>query len=254
MKVLITTTAFTEDPQLIEYLGTNWIKTISTYLGYTIIKQTLGGHAEANEKHIHIMTVMDTNEAKIYKTLNKKITDIDIDKLSFPTKAVADDYIKLRKKISFIYEGEQKKHRKKIILYDESSMGYPFKEYTQNHRIQYYLQIGFTDTELHEMRKVANISWLDVKRKKNKHDAEEMAKKENEKNMTDYLKEHITPGYETKTLIRQTMKHIWIWKKQAHLKGACNSVRVASVKDWAISFLYFNNYITEDEIIDLQYI
>lgn len=254
MKVLITTTAFTEDDYLIEYLGTTWINTVATNLGYSIIKQTIGSHKDAARPHIHMMTAMDVSGGRVYKALNDKINKMKISLFLFPSKQLSDDYVKLEKKISFIYEGEQKTHKKNIILYNESAMGYPFKEYTDNKSIAYSLQVGFTDMELHEMRKVANIGWLEVKRKQEKHNAEEMAKKENEKGMECYLKENIKPEQDTKALIRQTMKYIWKWKKKAYKKGTCSSVRVASVKDNAISFLYFNGYITEDEIIDLQII
>ena len=129
MKVILTLTIFSTDHDLITYSATKYIKHLAKELDYEIKKVTTGKHIDASRPHYHIMFCMDTAhridasgntiESKIYKTLNEKIHRII--NMEYPSKEIADKFRDTERKISFIYEGQNKKFKKKTIVYNEQS-------------------------------------------------------------------------------------------------------------------------------------
>ena len=173
MKVILTLTIFSIDHDLITYSATQYIKHLANELDYEIKKVSTGKHIDASRPHYHIMFCMDTAhrtdasgntiESKIYKTLNEKIHRII--NMEYPSKEVADKFRDTERKISFIYEGQNKKFKKKTIVYNEQSMKYPFKEYDSIDKVEMELQYGYTYQEIEQMRNLAHQEWLDVKSK-----------------------------------------------------------------------------------------
>lgn len=262
MKVILTLTIFSIDHDLIVYSSTEYIKHLAKELDYKIIKITTGKHIDASRPHYHIMFLLDTAhrkdtsgnliESKIYKTLNEKVHRII--NMEYPSKEIADKFRDTERKISFIYEGQNKKFKKKTIVYNEQSMKYPFKEYDDISKIEMELQYGFTYQEIEQMRNLAHQEWLDVKHKIAKQQAIEISKKDTHIAMKEYLNQYLTPfrNENVEKLVRRTRCLIWDWKTIQYEKGLITSTRSAGIKDEALSFLKFNHYCTSEELIDYQ--
>lgn len=247
MKVAITYTIFTEDYFFIEWYSSYYTVKIGEKLKYKLLKRTVGKHEDSTRPHYHICCIYELQEgAKEYKTLNEKILRT-VDDIEFHK-----DYPNIEKKISFIYEGQQKTFKKKIKLYNESYLQYPFKEYKNDTDIDRKLQYGFKDEELDTMRKCANIEWLDVKRKREQQNILAIEKKQEQEKETDYVLnslETLPEGLSYDILIRKTIKYILEYCKLNNI-----NVRTSSLKDKAINYLFHAGYITGDEIIEKLYI
>ena len=244
-KVLITFTLFTEDGDYMDWFVNTYISQVAGYLKYELLKQTTGKHIDCNRPHFHVCCLYQTNGAKIIKYLSEKI--LRFNDIYYWHPDVATEHNRIDKKITFIYEGQQKKFKKKVKLYDESGLQYPFKEYDNFGQIPVDLCSGFDELELEQMRKCANIEWLNLKRIQSQQLAQEIEKKNMEIKMNDYLKEklqHIEGDF--RYLVKETITALLQFKKQ---ETTSTSFRVMGLKDQAISYLYFNGKISEIEII-----
>tara|TARA_B100000513_G_scaffold193879_1_gene121873 strand:- start:567 stop:1178 length:612 start_codon:yes stop_codon:yes gene_type:complete len=197
------------------------------------------------------MFLCDCLEGKIYKILNKKILAFHL--LEFPSKEIADQFRDIEKKVSFIYEGEQKKSKRTIIHFSEDSMRYVFKEYDSKDKIDMKFQFGYTEEELEVYRQTANTEWRIVKEKRVKEIAKKIEEEDEFKKETEYLRKCLLGhNYDTPlNLIRRAQIGLWEYKKLAYKQDKIKSVRVAGIKDKAISFLVFEGFIHEDTIVDL---
>jgi hypothetical protein len=251
MKCIITLTIFSEDFNFIEFVATSYTHQVAKYLNYKVIKYTTGKHIDACRPHYHIMFLCDCLEGKIYKILNKKI--LAFHSVEFPTKEIANQFRDTEKKVSFIYEGEQKKSKASIINFSEDSMRYVFKEYDSKEKIDMEFQFGYTEEELEAYRQTANTEWRVVKEKRAKEIAKKVEEQDEFKKETEYLRKSLSSHkYDTPTnIIRRTQIALWEYKKIAYKQGKIKSVRVAGIKDKAISFLVFEGFIHEDTIVDL---
>lgn len=251
MKVLITLTTFTEDLELMSYINDDYLHQIGNKLGYKLIKSTSGKHIDASRPHYHTHVCYDCSGAKVYKTLNEKIGRLFLE-LLYPSEYVGIKFKEVEKKISFIYEGQQKKFKKKIILYDESSMCYCFKEYKKDCEIPFDYQKGYSTEELKEMRKVANVYWCEVLRKRNQQQQVDLEKKDEEQNLRVYLGEKMkNKSGDVHDLVKHVKHSILEYRKKQYKKGTLNTIRMSALKDQAISFLYFNDYITNEEVDEI---
>lgn len=247
MKLIVTYTTFTEDKELMDYIVNDYVHQVGNKLNYKVIKATSGKHIDATRPHYHTHVCYDCSGAKIYKTLNEKIGRLFVD-LYYPSEDVGKKFKEIEKKISFIYEGEQKKFKKKIILYDESSMCYCFKEYKKDCEIEYDLQFGYSNKELGEMRKVAHVYWCEVLRRRNQQKQLDMEKKDEEQNIREYLVNSMKDKKgDVNDLVKYVKHQILKYRKKQYKKGTISSIRGSALKDQATSFLYFNDYITEEE-------
>ena len=257
MRCLLTITSFTLDPDLINYIATDYINQIGNKLKYNIIKSTCGLHVDATRPHYHTHVCYDVSGAKVYKTLNEKISRLFAD-LTYPTAEIAKSFNSIENKISFIYEGQNKKFKKKIVSYDESSMCYCFKEYQKNEEVPVDLQFGYSKGELDEMRRVSNVAWREVVRKRNQQKQLEISNKDNHINFIKYLEERMlvpigVGGWgDVNDLVTYVKKQIYLYKKGEYKKGKNTMFRVSCVRDQAISFLFYNNYIDEDDIPNIK--
>ena len=249
--ILITLTIFSVDTEFIQFMATNYIKQVCQKLEYNLQKFTCGKHQDATNPHYHIMFQASTGESKQYKILNEKIISLHSEIL-FPTKAIADTFNKTDKKISFVKEGQPKKFKKKTIYYGEEAMRYVFKEYTHDNEIELQFQYGFTDTELSAMRQSANTEWKIVKKKYNDEALRNIEKKERFQCQTDFIKQAMQnlPKYEdSDETIRFVMKKIWEYNKMLYQAKKIERIQANQVWNQAVSFLVFEGYISEDEII-----
>ena len=157
-------------------------------------------------------------------------------------------------KISFIYDGESKKHNKRQIVYGKSYMRYVFKEYNSIDQVDMELQKGFTKEEIETLRQQAHAEWIILKDKQQRAIEQEIADKDDHLEMKAFLHSRLAiyqNRERTDELIRRTMIEIWNYKKMKHSQGKVKTIRVASVQDQAISWLVFNNYISTDEIVSM---
>lgn len=254
MRCLLTITSFTLDPDLINYIATDYIHQIGNKLNYNIIKSTCGKHVDASRAHYHTHVCYDCSGAKVYKVLNEKISRM-FSELTYPSEEIAKSFNKIENKISFIYEGQNKKFKKKIVSYSESSMCYCFKEYQKNEEIPVCLQFGFSKGELDEMRMVSNVAWREVVRKRNQQKQLEISNKDSHINFIKYLEERMVVLWEwgdVNDLVTYVKKQIYLYKKEEYKKGKNTMFRVSCVRDQAISFLFYNNYIDEDDIPNIK--
>ena len=262
MKVIVTHTVFSTDPDLIAYMSTNYLTHIANKLNYKIIKNTTGKHVDCTRPHYHIMVCMDCSwrtdasgtilGSKVYKTLNEKIHRIT--DMEYPSKEIADKFRDTERKLSYIYQGENKMFKKKWRIYDESTMRYPFKEYDSIEKVETALQFGYSYAVLEQMRDLAHQEWLAVKGKIAKQQANEMSIKDKHIAMKEYLNKYLVP-YKNESvdkLVRRTRCLIWDWKTVQYEKGMITSTRSSGIKDEALSFLKFNHYCTSEELIDYQ--
>lgn len=252
MKVILTITTYSTDYNLLDYISNDYIDQIGSLLGYEIIKSTCGKHVDASRPHYHNIVCYDISGAKVYKTLNAKIKRLFTD-LKYPTKEIGDMFRDTEQNLSFIYEGEQKKFKGKIKTYDESAMCYSYKEYKQDAEIHQEFQRGYSIPEIKEMRKVANVYWCEILRKRERQQQLEIEKKDEYSNMKEYLTNAMKDkSGDSNDLVKYIKKKIWEYKKDQYKKKALTSVRVGAIRDQAISFLVFNDYITIDETEDLE--
>lgn len=249
---MITLTIFSEDPELITYMATHYVCKMCKMLGYKVKNVSTGKHIEANRPHWHIMFNINTQKGKVYKTLNQTLIRKHSE-LEFNRKELADKFRDTEIKISFIYEGQEKKHKKKVFVYGKSYMRYVFKEYNTYDKIEEDLQYGFTKEELEVLRKQAYQEWLITKDKQQREIEQAIADKDEFIELTSYLESELSiyKAETTEQLIRRCMVSIWKFKKGKFKQGKIKSIRVASVQDQAISWLVFNDYITEDEIVNM---
>lgn len=244
MKVLITFTLFTEDLDYIQHYVNIIIVDYAKNLNYQIMKFTTGKHLDANRPHYHICVLMDTNGNKKYKILNEKIKRTNITLYKNAPHPLPDE------KISFMYEGETQTYKGKAKKYDETALQYPFKEYKTYSDIPIVWCYGFSGEELEMMRKCANIEWNAKKRYENQQELKEKEKKTELETMNEFIEKHLkettTLGSEIVVLLPETIKAILLYKKL----NKSTSIRLSSLKDTAVSYLYYNNRITEQDIID----
>jgi len=249
--ILITLTIFSVEQDFIEFMATNFIKQLCEKLQYTLTKYTCGKHIDASKQHYHIMFQASTNGSQTYKTLNNKIIRT-YSEILFPSKEIADTFRNTDKAISFVKEGQPKPFKKKTIYYGEEAMRYTFKEYTHNNEIQLHLQHGFTDAELFAMRESANTEWKIVKKKFNDQALRDIEKKDRFKNLQTFLRNQMKdlPKYDdSDETIRYVMKQIVIYNKRLYKEGKVETLMFNQLWNKAVSFLVFEEYIDEDEII-----
>lgn len=258
--IIITLTIFSNEYSFIVFMATQYIDQILKKLSYSVKKVTCGKHIESSRLHYHIMFRVSTDGSRIYKDLSSKIHRISTTELTFPCKELADMYRDTDIKISTMYQGETKKYKKKIITFGEESMRYPFKEYTSFSEVDLELQSGFTEPQLKSLWEQAHQDWKNVKKQEKDALAVKIQEASEFQELNEYLLERhktldleLSPSSGIENLIRETMKHIWEYKHALYKLKKCKTVRVASIKDQAISWLVFNGYILSEDIVNLTY-
>ena len=253
--IIITLTIFSNEYEFILFMATDYIKQIVKKLNYSVKKITCGEHIESSRQHYHIMFRVSTNASRRFKDLASKLHRISATEVQFPSKQIADLFRDSDLKISTMYEGEVKKHKKKIITFGEESMRYPFKEYPSFSKVNLDLQFGFTEPQLKSLWEQSHQDWKNLKKQQNEQMLQQMQEKSEYEELNNYLEKNLKtyPHHDMETLIRHTMTLIWEYKISLYKLKRCKSCRVASIKDQAISYLVFNHYITTENIVNLTY-
>ena len=253
-ELIMNLTIFHTEHHFIEYIATEWLKQIIKKLNYKILKVTCGKHVDASREHYHIFVKCDTNGAKLYKDLQSKIHREGYN-IDWDTKQLADQFREITYAVSVMYKGETKKVKKKVITYGEEAMRYPFKEYDSFEKVELELQSGFTKPELKSLWEQASQDWRNVKKRQNEVLLQQLHEKDEFENLNSYLESNLKTYLQSdmEVLIHKTMVLIWDYKKTLYKAKKCKSTRVGSIKDQAISYLVFNEYITTENIVSLTY-
>lgn len=249
MRIILSLTIFTPSPDhdLFEFY-VNLIKSVATELKYIYVKHTGGIHRDASRLHYHLITVIDTKDAKIYKIWADKIKR---------TTAWQDALLKDNSvRISVKQDTETD--------YNETTaLGYALKEYKTdkemwedttwrtgiNTRTLYY---NVEQHQLVAMRKTANETWEIVKNKKVKI-AQDKAVKENKKlqlyEYLDLVVATLDPHSGIHYLVQKTVIAVLKFNKT---EGT--NFRTNGLKDLAVNYLYSRNKIDEDAIVEYLHI
>ena len=247
MKVILNITQFTTNE---DYLIDTTL--ISNYLGYSLLKKTVGKHEVARRPHYHVMCIMEFTEgaefefdgkqkkSKIYKTLNKNIQEI----------ISLSQYNNIKSHITFKYENGV---GKPSISYDETALQYPFKEYIHYSKIPFAHCVGYTDEELISMWKCASTEWKRTQAIKKREEDKKAEETDKRFQLKEYIFTKINKvelqqedyNFKVKTIITITLE---FYKRNE------TRFRLTSLRDDAVNFLFHNNLLTEHEIVSHLYI
>lgn len=221
---------------------------LSKEFQWSILKQTWGIHRQAARSHIHITTVYECGEAKVWKILSDKIKRskswLDLPK---PQKEV-------KYKISHVYSNDQKYNEGKALRYN-------LKEYTSND--QMWVDVagrltnldtvfpGITQVEAETMREMANGQYEVVKEKRAKDEQDKLNNANKRLRLFEYIKarETINSTTDIYSKVQQVVCAILRFNKE---EGT--NFRLTALKDTAVNFLYQEGYITEIEICEYIHI
>lgn len=221
----------------IEYYSTEYVKQIRDKLKYKILKLTIGIHRQATRPHIHMFVNFRTHKGKKYQYLAQKIA-----KTATPFDIVDDI------KQTIVYEGEPLKQKKKIIKYDETSMRYCFKEGNLD---DYYW--GITDDEYTTLRAKAIEEWNTVLKMRKAEEEKTKTKNENKKHLYEHTYDEYKIQHSHLDTIKEKIKKVIRIMLQYHREEMLN-LDVTRLKNKAIEFLYYYEFIDEEEIIQYIYI
>lgn len=235
MKLLTNFTIFSE-----ELITKTFIEIMSKELNIELIKMIKGVHRDAPRVHQHVMCIWE--DPKPIKFLNQKVSKI---------KNKYEEFKDIDIRTAFTYEDNKFRSNQKN-KYDEDVLKYALKEYTDNlQMIDSVEYVGYTESEIHDLRKEANKIWEQVKEKKTK----EKESKNNIGEMYQYVDLQIIkdgwtysyPSFQEKK--RKILKYILVFKKKSKDKIFTNQL-----KDLIINYLFSRDVITEYEIMECIYL
>lgn len=268
-RVGITLTIFTEDEKYMEYI-TNPLNSLIDYIGKRLNYKTLnfitGKHIKSNRPHFHICINyqhLDENTKK-YKILNQKIQHLIkeyaiIEQDVYNQLPIDPNSILKAIKVSTIYEDEVKIKKGKTVKYDKHFIKYALKEYEniENINLELNKNNNLTIEEMEEYRDLANNQWKQIYKTQLSELEYQKKQKETRQRLFEYLALELkTSGFEKlenynyhglNNIIKFTILKIIIFKKQENEK----TIRLYSLKDIAITFLYYHEYITAKDIVGL---
>jgi len=264
MKVIVIITVF-ETSADVRSLFQYRIRQLAKDFEWDIKKQTYGIHRQASRPHIHITTVFDCGDKKVWKILSAKIKSSPAWTCA-PTAGGLEIIDKLEKelkvKITHTYGDDER--------YDEAAaLRYNLKEYgddetmwndvghgkTQGGEITNDgttvaddIFIGVTGLEAEAMRRVANTQYEAVKDKRAKDERDKLKNENKKLRLFDYIKtrETIDTVSGCHYMVQQVVCAILKFNKEEK-----TNFRLASLKDTAVNWLYQEGYISELEICEL---
>lgn len=261
MKVIIAITLFArkEIHKHLADMKNVMMEIITKELKYSILKHDMGIHRNSQHLHAHLTFICHTDKSKVYKILNDKIkrTPQWASYHEYMTKSDPDRDRKSA--ISFTWENDSK--------YDEfRALAYNLKEYASfsimMEDYEFYDAINIeTFTELEELRKYGNSLYA-RSCKENEKKQQIIKEKHNLKtNMYTFLIQRIEMDGKqfpkvtshlpkdqmmiTSQYIRYVSYHILKFYKDLE-----KSAPIGHLKNQAINFLYNNDYIDEEQILD----
>jgi len=261
MKVIIAITLFASK-DILKYMNDMkhaMTAIITQELKYSILKHDMGVHRNSEHLHAHLTFICQTDKSKVYKILNDKIkrTPQWANYHEYMTKSDPD---RVRKSaISFTWENDSK--------YDEfRALAYNLKEYASYEIMmedyQFYETINIdTKLELEDLRKYGNALYAKSCRDNEKKQQNIKEKHDLKTNMYTFLIQRIEMDGKqfpkvtshlpkdqmmiTSQYIRYVSYHIL-----KYYKDLDKSAPIGHLKNQAINFLYNNDYIDEEQILD----
>lgn len=253
MRVLVNITCFIDEQiqghdiwHYGQWLNTEFSFKIACELKYEVLKVVTGLHKEATRPHYHMFMLCETNDSKVYKTLNDKIQRI-IPLLGYPVPTYKV-YSTQKYNVSFLYEGDSKKFKKATIVYDETAIRYPLKENNDNHF--YY---GMDNEEFQSLQSLARKEWILAKQKQTNLETKKALAKDEKAKLEDFVIEQAKSfdmySEQPKTRIKFIMTQIIEYSVTHDI-----SFNINQLKNKAINILRKHEWMTTEEIVDLIYI
>lgn len=214
------------------------VQSTAIKLNYEIKMATWGLHVDATRPHVHMMVLYDTHNSKTYLALSHKLRSI---RNNF-TNPLPD----LEFKYSVHLDHEQD--------FDPTSLGYVYNElddvdqaHAQSYRVPY--------SELVNMYTLARAKY----KLKKQHEKKEKNLKSQYTTMVQFIEldliaENHWPLHSSDSKLEKTAwvcKAICRWKQYQYKLGNTITINVPLVKKCAISYLFYNNHITLEELLDL---
>lgn len=214
------------------------VQSTAIKLNYEIKQATWGLHVDATRPHIHMMVLYETHNSKTYLALSHKLRSIR-QNLQTPLPDLEFKY-------SVHLDHEQD--------FDPTSLGYVYNEldnvdqaHAQSYRVPY--------SELVNMYTLARAKY---KLKKKKEKTEKNLKSQYTTMVQfielDLIAENHWPLHSSDSKHEKTAwvsKAICRWKQDQYKKGKTTTINVPLVKKSAISYLFYNNHINLEELLDL---
>lgn len=216
---------------------------------YNILSQTIGLHVNATRRHFHIAQYVDTNVQKQIKNWDKKILPL-FTEFKKQHKDILDMKLSVRQSTDDDFD-LQKLH------------AYPLKEYESITDVKHReLCFPFDDNQLNDLRKYSNqiyqVAKYEYERKKEKEIIENdnvenkynYLDKKLEEQFNDYKDKHNWIHHTDYTVkLRQIQRYLLQYQKLQFEENNKRTFKLSAIKDLSISYLYFRNYATEDDLI-----
>lgn len=254
MKVIVIITVF-ETSADVRSLFQYRIRELARDFEWEIKKQTFGIHRQASRPHIHITTVFDCGDKKVWKILSAKIKSSPAWTCA-PTAGGLEIILKLEKelkvKITHTYGDDERYDEAAALRYnlkeygdDKTMWNDVCDEYTPPNASAF---VGVTRLEAEAMRRVANTQYEAVKDKRAKDEREKLRNENKKLRLFDYIKtrETIDTTSGCHFMVQQVVCAILKFNKEEK-----TNFRLASLKDTAVNWLYQEGYISELEICEL---
>lgn len=241
MKIIINYTLFggaavgtpLAETQIREYFNVV-IKYQMDTLGYILQKACWGYHVIASRPHYHVLVLVDTADQKTYKCLTPKLRSL--------TKNIPP---------CTNYSVKYSLTDSTQSIFDEDCLAYGQKEYQSHNWAQSY---GILEADLKAMQRRSATIWNKTVKEKNRKDKEKRQQTE----LISFITLGITmddqgmnPSDDIQKKIDLVKRLVLRWKKNQYHLGNCKYVNVSQLRNQAISFLYFHDYASEEQILDL---
>ena len=215
---------------------------------YKVVKMTIGIHQNASRNHIHIGHVLYIGDKKLAHWDKHLRTHI----------LLLDNSIKEKIDIKISYKDNIEE------LDVHNVLAYPLKEYKTDLEIRYIEQfIGLEQKEINHLRDYAHQIYLtklyDNKTKEDKKIIEEENSDskykylDNELEISDLLRKIHFREKQPEQKLKQVLGLLLKYEKLQHLEKNKKVFRTNCLLDITISYLYFRELISEDEIISYKF-
>ena len=215
---------------------------------YKVVKMTIGLHKNASRNHIHIGHTLFVGD--------KKLAHWDKHLRTFPLLQDKLNKDKIDIKISY------KDNIEEIDI--RNVLAYPLKEYKTNEDIKYLGDfIGLTEKEIFNLRDYAHQIYLVKSYDKKTQDEKKIIEEENTDNKYKYIDNELQLEniihkihFREKPIeikIKQILGILFKYEKLQHLEKNKKVFRVNCMMDLAISYLYFKDLGSEEEIIGFKF-
>jgi len=243
MKVCINYTYYLGDGQWEDLMlfACNQHKAIADELGYDICCNTYGIHRNAERLHLHLHSINDIKNNKIFKGsgLASKIKRLACVKSAL---LIHKEFVAPEMKISTNYDD--------AVDYDVVKiLAYPLKEYDTNASMAKEVNIeacfNVTDHQLEELRKYSHKLYQSQKNAFEKKEIKKSKKEDLYSHLDNVIVTTNIPDIygEMDLLMRYTIKQILLYYKMNN-----KNFSIHQLKNQAVNYLYFKDIIDETQI------